>query len=93
MVPKDELGRFFGLYSLSGKAAAIVGPVLWGVIVFLFNPARPMGAGLAGYLGLSETAAAKLPYKLAVVSLIIMMAIGLLIFRKLPERGRGQSTI
>jgi UMF1 family MFS transporter len=89
MVPGDELGRFFGLYSLSGRAAAIIGPVMWGLTVFLFNPARPLGAGLSGYLGLSDSAALKLPYKLAVISLMIMMAIGLFIFRKLPERGRG----
>ncbi|MBW1971317.1 MAG: MFS transporter [Deltaproteobacteria bacterium] len=35
--PPDMLGEFFGLYSLSGKLAAVVGPLLWGFIVFLFE--------------------------------------------------------
>jgi len=43
MVPKKELGRFFGLYSLSGKAAAVVGPVIWGIIVFSFSSAYYLG--------------------------------------------------
>ena len=30
MVPRNELGRVFGLYSLSGRAAAVVGPLIWG---------------------------------------------------------------
>ena len=88
MVPKDELGRFFGLYSLSGRAAAVVGPVMWGIIVFLFNPDRPMGTGLAETLDLNTAQASKMPYKLAVISLIIMMALGLFIFRKIPA-GKG----
>ncbi|MCX6826524.1 MAG: MFS transporter [candidate division Zixibacteria bacterium] len=86
MVPKGELGRFFGLYSLSGRAAAVLGPIVWGIMVFIFNPTRPLGKALSGYLNLSQTASIKLPYRLAVLSLIIMMILGLFIFRKLPER-------
>jgi UMF1 family MFS transporter len=86
MVPKNELGRFFGLYSLSGRAAAIVGPVIWGVIVYLFNPKNYLGKALSENLGLSPDDSAKLPYKLAVISLIAMMAGGLIIFRKVPEK-------
>jgi len=85
MVPKDELGRFFGLYSLSGRAAAVIGPPIWGLIVYLFSPDRPLGESTASLLGLSEASAVKLPYQFAVVSLILMMVIGLVIFRKLPE--------
>jgi UMF1 family MFS transporter len=33
LVPPDELGEYFGLYALSGKAAAIIGPLVWGVVV------------------------------------------------------------
>ncbi len=29
--PPENIGRFFGLYSLSGKTAAIVGPIVWGL--------------------------------------------------------------
>jgi UMF1 family MFS transporter len=30
LVPEEELAEFFGLYAMSGKAAAIFGPLLWG---------------------------------------------------------------
>jgi MFS transporter, UMF1 family len=87
MVPRNELGRVFGLYSLSGRAAAVVGPIVWGVIVYLFGISHKAGIALSGWLNLSEAAALKLPYRLAVISLILMMVIGLIIFRKLPEKG------
>jgi UMF1 family MFS transporter len=86
MVPKGELGRFFGLYSLSGRAAAVLGPVVWGVTVYLFNPTRSLGRLLTNQFDLSYQASVKLPYRLAVISLALMMAVGLIIFRKLPER-------
>ncbi len=35
LVPKERLGEFFGLYALSGKIAAIVGPLLWSSVTFL----------------------------------------------------------
>ncbi|MFZ5516310.1 MAG: MFS transporter [Candidatus Zhuqueibacterota bacterium] len=37
LVPKEMLGEFFGLYSLSGKLAAIFGPLVWAGIVSLFS--------------------------------------------------------
>ncbi|MEE4310808.1 MAG: MFS transporter [candidate division KSB1 bacterium] len=37
LVPKEMLGEFFGLYSLSGKLAAIAGPLLWAFIVDTFS--------------------------------------------------------
>jgi UMF1 family MFS transporter len=30
LVPGEMLGEFFGLYALTGKAAAIIGPLIWG---------------------------------------------------------------
>jgi UMF1 family MFS transporter len=90
MVPERELGKFFGLYSLSGKSAAIIGPVLWGLIIFIFGSASGPMAYLTELFGLSEEAAIKLPYRMAVFSLIVMMAIGLFIFRKLPENKAGR---
>ncbi len=89
MVPKDELGRFFGLYSLSGRAAAVVGPVIWGLAVYIFNPNRAVGRVAADILELTGDAADKLPYRVAVATLIIMMAFGLFIFKKLPENKRN----
>jgi len=37
LVPEKMLGEFFGLYSLSGKFAAIFGPILWAAVVYLFQ--------------------------------------------------------
>lgn len=86
MVPHDELGRFFGLYSLSGRAAAVVGPVIWGVTVYLFAPSRPLGKIFSELLALTPESSAKLPYRFAVISLVVMITIGLIIFRKVPDR-------
>lgn len=89
-VPRAELGRFFGLYALSGRAAAIVGPVLWGTIVYIFDPSRPAGRALIDFLGLSKSAEVRLPYQLAIVSLVLLMIIGLYIFRKVPRTEHGK---
>jgi UMF1 family MFS transporter len=37
MVPEKMLGEFFGLYAFSGKAAAIFGPLIWGLVVMIFQ--------------------------------------------------------
>ena len=42
LVGEQEQGEFFGLYSLSSRVAAIIGPLLWGVIVYL-AAAWPVG--------------------------------------------------
>ncbi len=31
--PPETVGRIFGLYSLTGKAAAVLGPLVWGAVV------------------------------------------------------------
>jgi len=84
LVPRDELGRFFGLFSLSGRAAAVVGPLIWTSVVYLFQPDRPLGNMAANLLG-ADAAGGRLAYKMAVVSLVVMMIIGLIIFRKVPH--------
>jgi MFS transporter, UMF1 family len=35
--PPEKLGEFFGLYGLAGKAASILGPLLWGTVVWTFQ--------------------------------------------------------
>jgi len=35
--PPEKLGEFFGLYGLAGKAASILGPLLWGTVVWVFQ--------------------------------------------------------
>lgn len=37
LVPKEMLGEFFGLYSFSGKVAAIFGPFIWATVVKTFE--------------------------------------------------------
>ena len=35
--PPEKLGEFFGIYGLAGKAASILGPLLWGTVVWAFQ--------------------------------------------------------
>ncbi|MCH8209520.1 MAG: MFS transporter, partial [Nitrospinae bacterium] len=35
--PKDKVGEFFGLYGMAGKLASVLGPLLWGSIVFMLQ--------------------------------------------------------
>ena len=35
--PPEKLGEFFGIYGLAGKAASILGPLLWGSVVWVFQ--------------------------------------------------------
>lgn len=85
LVPKEELGRFFGLFSLSGRAAAIVGPILWTIVVYLFNPERPLGQFVIEALSVEEADQRAIPYKIGILTLVVMMLIGLYIFRKVPR--------
>ncbi len=72
LVPEDMLGEFFGLYSLSGKLAAIAGPLIWGGVVLLF---RPWGI---------------VKYKVAVVSLVLMVTSGLVVLLGVPGSEKGK---
>lgn len=47
LTPAAEHGRFFGLYALSDKAAAVVGPLLWGLIIWAGKPLGPLRYRLA----------------------------------------------
>jgi UMF1 family MFS transporter len=87
--PREKLGEFFGLFSLSGRAAAVVGPLVWGAVVYLLDKDQRIGSFVVELLNLNERASVKLPYRFAVLSLAIMMAIGLFIFRKVPDRKTG----
>jgi len=41
LVPEANLGEFFGLYALSGKVAAIIGPLIWSTTTFIFSAYGP----------------------------------------------------
>jgi UMF1 family MFS transporter len=66
--PPGMFGEFFGLYSLSGKLAAIIGPIQWGMLV-----------KLCAAMGIWK-------YRIAIFSLTLFFALGLLILRRLPQR-------
>jgi UMF1 family MFS transporter len=69
LVPPAEAGRFFGLLSLSARAAAIVGPLVWAAIVDGLS--RPLGTRVA--------------YRIAVGSLALFMLVALGLLRGVPE--------
>ena len=35
--PPEKIGEFFGIYGLAGKFAAILGPLLWGTVVWILQ--------------------------------------------------------
>jgi UMF1 family MFS transporter len=72
LVPEDEAGRFFSLMLLSSRAAAVAGPLVWGLTVDLLEPSR--GTDLA--------------YRAAVVTVMAMFALSLLLLRRVPTRRR-----
>jgi len=40
--PPEKVGEFFGIYSLAGKMASIVGPLLWGSVVWIFQDTQTL---------------------------------------------------
>lgn len=91
LAPKEVLGQFFGLYSLSGKAAAILGPVLWGAVILYFKADNIIVQNVISFfknLGVtfSDQVIFTIQYRFAVGALVIMVIIGLVIFLKVPDR-------
>ncbi|MEW5758809.1 MAG: MFS transporter [Candidatus Omnitrophota bacterium] len=37
LCPKEKVGEIFGLLGLTGKSSAIIGPLVWGVVVWAFG--------------------------------------------------------
>ena len=73
LVPDVEAGRFFGLLSLSARAAAIVGPLVWAFVVdYAFRPFGPLTA-----------------YRAAVASLALFMAAALWLLSGVPDSRDG----
>jgi UMF1 family MFS transporter len=73
LVPEDEAGRFFSLMLLSSRAAAVAGPLIWGLTVDGLEPAS--GTGFA--------------YRAAVLTVVLMFAASLLLMRRVPDRTPG----
>ncbi|MBD3384500.1 MFS transporter [candidate division KSB1 bacterium] len=68
LVPQEMLGEFFGLYALSGKVAAILGPLVWSSVTFLLIEFTIV-----------------IRYRVAIAVLAVLMLIGLLILRGVPD--------
>lgn len=77
LVPDVEAGRYFSLLLLSARAAAILGPLIWGLTV----------DGLEGTVG---TAVA---YRLAVATIALMFALSWWLLRKVPDKRPGSPAI
>jgi UMF1 family MFS transporter len=84
-VPHGELGKFYGLFSLSGRAAAVLGPLIWTVTVLLFSADSSLGRRVGEWLRLDSAAMVRLPYKMAIAALALMVLVGLAVFRKVPR--------
>ncbi len=70
LVPTEEAGRFFSLMLLSSRAAAVAGPLVWGLTVDTLEPGY--GTGLA--------------YRAAVITVALMFAGSLVLMRRVPDR-------
>jgi UMF1 family MFS transporter len=38
MAPRENIGEMFGLLNLAGYAGGVVGPLFWGLVLFIFSP-------------------------------------------------------
>ena len=72
LVPVEEAGRYFSLMLLSARAAAVAGPLVWGLTVDGLEPG--LGTGIA--------------YRAAVMTVAAMFALSLLLLRYVPGRPR-----
>jgi UMF1 family MFS transporter len=70
LVPDIEAGRFFGLLVLSARAASIVGPLLWALIVEVLLASVPP----------------QVSYRVAIASLAVFMALAAWLVAGLPDR-------
>jgi UMF1 family MFS transporter len=68
--PPERIGEFFGLYGLAGKFSAVTGPILYGVIVSTLLTAG-WGKGA---------------YQVGILSFLVLMVIGILLLRGVPDR-------
>jgi len=75
LVPDVEAGRYFSLMLLSSRAAAIAGPLIWGITV----------DGLESRLGTA------IAYRAAVMTVAAMFVIAAIILRGVPDRSVRQA--
>jgi UMF1 family MFS transporter len=73
--PREKLGEFMGIYNLTGKFSAVLGPALWGTTLLLLDSQNN----------------SRLAYGVAIGTLVLMVVIGLVIHLGTPniKRVRG----
>lgn len=67
--PPERLGEFLGLYNLTGKFSAVLGPLLWGTTLLLLDPRRY----------------GQFAYQVAIATLLVMVLIGLGLHLRTPN--------
>lgn len=75
LVPDVEAGRYFSLMLLSSRAAAIAGPLIWGITVDSLEPR--LGTAIA--------------YRAAVATVAVMFVVAALILRGVPDQARARA--
>lgn len=81
LTPPERLGEFMGIYNLTGKFSGVIGPLVWGLTLFLFDPAAGWG---------------KTGYQIAVASLLVLIVIGFVLHQRVPltdRRARGEEYV
>jgi UMF1 family MFS transporter len=74
--PPERLGEFLGLYNLTGKFAAVLGPLLWGTTLLVLDP-RQYG---------------HFAYQVGIGTLLVMVLIGLGLHLRTPNIRRVRGT-
>lgn len=97
LVPPEKMGQFYGLYAFSGKAAAVIGPLLWGLVALIGKADLPLGqatlAVVEAFGGtVSEELAATIHYRLALGAQMVTLVVGFVIFLRVPNRRRYQQS-
>ena len=67
--PREKLGEFMGVYNLTGKFSAVLGPALWGTTLLVLDPK------INGHFA----------YGVGIATLVLMVVIGLIIHLGTPN--------
>lgn len=50
LIPTEESGKFFGLYTFSERVASIIGPLVWGIVILAFASITPVNYRIAAFV-------------------------------------------
>lgn len=50
LVPQQESGTYFGLYTFAERFASVVGPIVWGLIIWSFSEMFPVNYRIAAFV-------------------------------------------